>query len=86
MTVLLCMITTTAIAYDFAVENADGVTIYYNFINDGREVEITSGSELYFGKINIPETVIHDGKTLDVKRIGDRAFFLFWFNRCVYIL
>ena len=28
-------------AYDIAVENADGVTIYYNYINDGKELEVT---------------------------------------------
>lgn len=28
-------------AYDFEVKNADGVTIYYNYINEGKEVEVT---------------------------------------------
>lgn len=28
-------------AYDFKVANADGVTIYYNYINNGTEVEVT---------------------------------------------
>jgi len=28
-------------AYDFAVKNADGITIYYNYINSGKEVEVT---------------------------------------------
>ena len=27
--------------YDFSVVNADGVTIYYNYINDGQEVAVT---------------------------------------------
>ena len=28
-------------AYDFAVANSDGITIYYNYINNGTEVEVT---------------------------------------------
>ena len=28
-------------AYDFAVKNSDGFTIYYNYINGGKEVEVT---------------------------------------------
>lgn len=28
-------------AYDFSVKNADGITIYYNYINNGSEVEVT---------------------------------------------
>ena len=30
-----------ASAYDIEVKNADGVTIYYNYINDGTELEVT---------------------------------------------
>ena len=33
-TMLLCMFGAKAYAYDIAVNNADDVTIYYNFIND----------------------------------------------------
>ena len=36
-------------AYDIAVENADGVTIYYNYINDGKELEVTASSFKYLG-------------------------------------
>lgn len=28
-------------AYDFSVKNADGITIYYSYINDGKEVMVT---------------------------------------------
>ena len=28
-------------AYDFSAKNADGITIYYNYINNGTEVEVT---------------------------------------------
>ena len=30
-----------ASAHDIEVKNADGVTIYYNYINDGTELEVT---------------------------------------------
>ena len=30
-----------AYAYDIAVENVDGVTIYYNYINEGKELAVT---------------------------------------------
>ena len=37
--ILLSMVGTKASAYDIAVENEDGVTIYYNYINDGKVVK-----------------------------------------------
>ena len=40
---LLCMmisLTLNVSAYDLAVDNNDGVTIYYNFINDGKELKV----------------------------------------------
>ena len=33
-------------AYDFAIDNAEGITIYYNYINNGKEVAVTN--EGYF--------------------------------------
>ena len=40
LTALLSLFSVTASAYDIAVEN-EGVTIYYNFINDSTELEVT---------------------------------------------
>ncbi len=61
-------------AYDIAVENADGKTIYYNYINNGTELEVTSGwSGSYSGNIVIPETVTYMNRTRDVTYIN-RAF------------
>ena len=34
-------LTVNANAYDFEVKNADGITIYYSYINEGKEVEVT---------------------------------------------
>ena len=39
-------LTINANAYDFEVKNADGITIYYSYINEGKEVVVTN--EGYF--------------------------------------
>ena len=38
---LMSMVGTKALAHDIEVQNADGVTIYYNYINDGTELAVT---------------------------------------------
>jgi len=54
--ILLSMAGTKALAYNIAVKNADGVTIYYNYINDGKELGVTNNnySESYSGFVVIP--------------------------------
>ena len=74
LTLFLSMVCTKAFAYDVAVKNEDGVTIYYNYINDGKELEVTSGYDRYIEKVMIPESVIVDGSTLKVTSIRNRAF------------
>ena len=72
---MLVMGVISASAYDLAVENADGVIIYYNYINDGTELEVTSGySSSYCGVINIPDTVVFLNRTRRVTSIEKRAF------------
>ena len=67
-------------AYDIAVENADGVTIYYNYINNGNELEVTylnSSDYNYFayaGNIVIPEEVTFMSRIQKVTSIGHAAF------------
>ena len=60
-------------AYDIAVTNADGVTIYYNYINNGTELEVTKGDG-YSGSVVIPKVVTFNNRTLYVTRIGVYAF------------
>ena len=72
-------------AYDIAVENADGVTIYYNYINDAKELEVTYGvsveqdglpiSNGYSGKVVIPDEVTYMNRTRKVTSIGVTAFY-----------
>ena len=71
-----------ASAHDIEVQNADGVTIYYNYINNGTELEVTfrgskydSFSNEYQGNVAIPEEVTYMNRTRKVTSIGDRAFY-----------
>ena len=70
-----------ASAHDIEVKNADGVTIYYNYINNGTELEVTfRGSKYdpfsnqYQGNVAIPEEVTYMNRTRKVTSIGDYAF------------
>ena len=69
-----------ASAHDIEVENADGKTIYYNYINDGTELEVTycSSSNEYNGAIVIPEEVTYMNRTRKVTSIGSDAFYCCW--------
>ena len=62
-----------ASAHDIEVQNADGVTIYYNYINNGTELEVAH-SYSYQGNVAIPEEVTYMNRTRKVTSIGDRAF------------
>lgn len=82
LTMLVCMVCATGSAHHIAVENADGVTIYYNWINDKTELEVSFRRELdnyyygeYSGNINIPESVTYNGQTYSVTSIGNNAFY-----------
>ena len=70
-----------ASAHDIEVQNADGVTIYYNYINDGTELQVTFGGDWYYsysneyhGNVAIPEEVTYMNRTRKVTSIGDYAF------------
>ena len=86
---LLCMFGAKAYAYDIEVKNADGVTIYYNYINNEKELEVTylyyyedyvndSGwkgfEDVYVGNVVIPEEVTYSDVTRKVTKIGKYAF------------
>jgi len=65
-----------ASAHDIEVQNADGVTIYYNYFNNGTELEVTfrGGSYQYQGNVAIPEEVTFMNRTRKVTSIGGSAF------------
>ncbi len=87
LTMLMSIVGAKAFAYDIAVENGKGVTIYYNYINDGSELEVTykSGSGFSYNhprtsgyedleEVTIPSIVNYSGKNLQVTGIGAHAF------------
>lgn len=73
-------------AANFGVENADGVKIYYDYINDGNELEVSymgsDGSEGYLGhkeyrgitSIVIPDIVTYMGRERKVTKIHFGTF------------
>ena len=79
VTILLPMV---ASAHDIEVQNDDGVTIYYNYINNGTELEVTYGDYDYHIKyksnVVIPAEVTYMNRTRKVTSIGYSAF-----NGCI---
>ena len=74
---ILIGMATNALAYDIEVENADGVMIYYNYINNHTEAQVTFNiidADNYSGSVVIPEEITYDNKTLKVTSIGKMAF------------
>ena len=74
LTICMSVFGVKGYAYYFSVENAQGVMIYYNYINGDTEVEVTSG-EPYIGDVIIPEEIIYSDKALKVTGIGKKAFY-----------
>ena len=81
LTVLMSMVGAKSFAHSLEVKNADGVTIYYNYINNGTELEVTyrgsyyySFSNEYTGNVVIPSEVTYNNKTYSVTSIKERAF------------
>ena len=77
MALMMCFVCNEAYAYDIEVENADGKTIYYNYINEGTELEVTYIDDffnLYSGSVVIPEEVTFMNMTRKVTSIGYCAF------------
>ena len=77
---LITILATTLVScqnYDIAAENADGVTIYYNLSNDGKELKVSSKTmdfNSYSGDVVIPEEVTYKGVTRKVTGIELWAF------------
>ena len=72
-TLVILMTGTKAYAYDIAVMNADGKTIYYNYINNDKELEVVKGYG-YSGNIVIPNEVTYMNRTRKVTSIGGGVF------------
>lgn len=76
--ILLCilssMVRTNALAQDFSAENSDGVTIFYSYINNGKELEVRGIAISSVNAVVIPEEVTYMDKTRKVTKIGQSAF------------
>ena len=70
---VLTLLPMVASAHDIEVKNADGVTIYYDYINNGTELEVSQ--KYYTGNIVIPEEVTYMDRTRKVTSIGICAFY-----------
>lgn len=79
LTIVLFFTGTKSYAVPIAVPNDDGVIIYYNYINNYQELEVTCQSNTYdksySGYVVIPSEVTHLGQTFAVTRIGNNAFY-----------
>ena len=73
---IISTIAINAFAYDIAVKNSDGVTIHYNYINNGTELSVAYAgySASYAPIVNIPEEVTYMDRIRKVTRIGYKAF------------
>ena len=84
LVIFLSLVSTKTMAYDVAVENEDGKTIYYNYSEDGTELIVTYGIPYiysmvanrvsYTGDVVIPEEVTIMNRTRKVTSIGNAAF------------
>ena len=83
--VFALFISANVFAHDIEVKNADGVTIYYKWINDSTELAVgyhtaSAGSGSYYtyhdytGNVAIPESVFYNGTTYNVTSIDTEAF------------
>ena len=79
--VLISLICNRAFAHDIEVKNADGATIYYDWVNNQSELKVSycgpnyySYDNEYFGDVVIPESVEYGGSTYSVTSIGREAF------------
>ena len=79
---ILIMLPLVASAHDIEVQNGDEKTIYYNFTNNGTELEVTfqgnyytTYSNEYTGNMVIPQEVTYMNNTYKVTSIGISAFY-----------
>ena len=80
LVLLISLLSVNASAHDIEVKNADGVTIYYTYINNNTKLAVSyRGSSYdsgeYSGNVVIPESVTYNGNTYSVTSIGWAAFY-----------
>ena len=74
LTILMSMVGTKVLAYDFAIDYPDGITIEFNYFNEGKELEVAGAhSEILVENLTIPEEVTFMNRTRKVTSIGNYA-------------
>ena len=74
LALLMSTVATQVLAHDISVKNENGVTIYYTYINNNTELEVSKWYDYqrtYEGSVVIPESVTYNGKTYSVTSIGN---------------
>ena len=77
--ILLVIILTSSLskayAYDYAIANSDGITIFYNIISDSEHtLSVVRGETLYSGALVLPTKVTIEGSDYTIIKIGEQAF------------
>jgi hypothetical protein len=82
LTMLLCMFGVKAFAHDIEVQNAEGKTIYYKWVDNKTALAVSYRGNYdshynneYSGNVIIPDYVEYDGITYSVTSIGSSAFY-----------
>lgn len=72
----LCLLIPCGVsAFDFAIENEDGITIYYDKQGDSEpNLTVVRGEIQYAGDIKLPTVVVIDNILYTVTKIGPQAF------------
>ena len=81
-TILISIMGANVFAYDFSINNTDGTIFYYNYYNNGKELEFAGFTTENFDPIigytitslEIPEEVTYMNRTRKVTSIGGGAF------------
>ena len=89
LTLLISMLGIETFAHDIAVATADGVTIFYTWINNNTELAVSYEGDNYnsyeyseyWGDVVIPNSVTLKGKAYPVTSIGEYAFYGCWKSR-----
>ena len=81
--ILISMVGMSAWAHDIAVMNTEGITIYYNWTNNKKELAVTHEGDYYNTQMRytdevifIPEKVTYNGRQYSVTAIDEGAFWM----------
>ena len=72
---IIMLLPVVANAYDYAIDNIDGITIYYEKLSETENnLVVVRGKNLYAGDVKIPANITYSDVSYVVTKIGDQAF------------